>query len=298
MTLIEMLITLVIGAMILTALGGVVYQGLQFHAAAIERNELSLNGHFAMERMVTALRDTRLLLLPFNDNDSTAWDESVRNVLAVSLPLSTNLDHDGFPDADDDRDGLVDEDLPNGRTKDLTPGIYLIDDDGDGSIDEGTSNFDDDENNSIANEDPINGLDDDNDNTIDEDPGSDMNGDGCPGICGVDDDGDGQIDEGDTADDDEDGFVDEDWYNPLVFYMDNTTLKERTPVPWDEDGNGNVGGRDFISSDIADNVSLFRVERISRGNGRATLVDITLELTGPNGDTITLHSRTRVGGGS
>lgn len=298
MTLIEVLITLVIGAMILTAMGGVVSQGLQFHAAATERNELFLDGRFAMQQIVTALRDTRLLLLPFNDNDSTAWGESVRDVLAVTLPLTYDLDDDGFPDADDDRDGLVDEDLPNGRTRDLTPGIYLIDDDGDGSIDEGTSDFDDDENNSIANEDPINGLDDDNDGTIDEDPGSDINDDGCPGICGVDDDGDGQVDEGDPSDDDEDGLVNEDWYNALVFSLDTTTLKKRTPVPWDQDGNGNVDGRDFIVSDIAENVSLFQVERIPRGNGRATLVVITLELTGPNGDIVTLHSSTRVEGGS
>lgn len=311
-TLIELLVTLTIGAIIFAALTGVVFQGLQYHAAVTERNELSRQAHFAMERMVSALRNTRLLLLPFSDNDSTNWPENIREetvpasppigdstkataVLAVTLPLTYDLDHDGFSDADDDRDGKIDEDLPAGKTHDSASGIYLIDDDGDGWVDESFNIADDDEYISWPDEDPIDGIDNDGDNNIDEDPGADMNSDGCPGICYVDDDGDGQVDEGNVADDDEDGLVDEDWYNALVFYLDNSTMKERTPVPWDEDGNGNVGGRDFVISDIADNVTLFRIERLPRAGGRATLVDITLELTGPGDDTVTLHCRTRVG---
>lgn len=58
-----------------------------------------------------------------------------------------------------------------------------------------------------------------------------------------------------------------------------------------------VGGQDFISSDIAENVTRFRVERIPQGDDRQQLVAITLELTGPQtGETVSLHTRVRVGG--
>jgi len=312
-TLIELLITLAIGAIIFASLNGVIFQGLEFYDEASERNELSRQVHFAMEQMVAALRDTRLLLLPFNDRDSTNWPENIREetvpasppigdstkataVLAVTLPLTYDLDHDGFPDADDDRDGLIDEDLPADNAKDYAAGIYLIDDNGNGYIDDSLFS-DDDEFLWYSDGDPIDGLDNDGDGTIDEDPGDDMNNDGYAGLAGVDDDGNGTIDEAVAADDDEDGSVDEDWYNPLVFYLDNGTLKERIPVPWDETGDGTVSGRDFIISDIAENVTLFRVERLPRAGGRATLVDITLELTGHGGGTVTLHCRTRVGAG-
>jgi hypothetical protein len=113
----------------------------------------------------------------------------------------------------------------------------------------------------------------------------------------VDDDGDGAIDEGGTSDDDEDGQSDEDWYNPLVFYLDNGTLMERTPVPWDESGVGGVSGRDFIVEPIAGNVTRFRVERLPLNGGRHVLVDLTLELTNPvSRETVSINTRVRVGG--
>ena len=102
------------------------------------------------------------------------------------------------------------------------------------------------------NEDPVNGIDDDGDGSIDEDPASDMNGDGCPGICGLDDDEDSSIDEGVIDDDDEDTGSFDDPYDPVVFYLIGSSLVQRTPVPWNEDGisapDGPVDGRDFIVS--------------------------------------------------
>jgi hypothetical protein len=123
-----------------------------------------------------------------------------------------------------------------------------------------------------------------------------MNGDGCSGVCRVDDDGDGQIDEGAVADDDEDGLSDEDGLNPVVFYLDNSTLVQRTPVPWDADSSGQIDGRDFIEKALVEDVSRFRVERLPLNNRSHVLVDLTLELTSQkSGETVSLHTRVRVG---
>ena len=38
-------------------------------------------------------------------------------------------------------------------------------------------------------------------------------------------------------DDDEDGQDDEDWFDPVVFYLQGSALIERRAVPWDENGD-------------------------------------------------------------
>ena len=179
------------------------------------------------------------------------------------------------------------------------PGIRGIDDDGAGLVDDSFSPLaDDDESADFSqNEDPLNGIDDDGDGIVDEDPGADTNGDGCADICAVDDDADGSLDEGAAADDDEDGSVDEDWLDPVVFYLSGDTLMHRTPVPWDESGNGSVSGQDFISSAIADNVTRLLIERLPLTAAGVQLVDLTLELTSPDsGEMVSLNTRVRVGG--
>jgi prepilin-type N-terminal cleavage/methylation domain-containing protein len=313
-TVLELLISLVIGGILLLALNGLVGQGLHTYESVNGDNELARQARFAMEQMVRAVSRSTQLLLPLNDNPATNWPENIREetvppsppvgdsirasaVLAVTLDRSVDLDRNGIPDADQDGDGRFDEDTGSDRTNDQAPGIYLIDDDGDGQVDEGGDSGDDDEDGGVADEDPLNGLDDDGDANIDEDPGSDMNLDGCPGVCGVDEDGDGLIDESPAADDDEDGSIDEDWLDPVVFYLDNGTLMQRTPVPWDVDGSGGVTGRDFITQALAENVTRFRVERLPQAGERALLVELVLELTDPrSGARVSLETRVRVGG--
>ena len=102
--------------------------------------------------------------------------------------------------------------LDNGdQNGDGCPGRCGVDDDGDGQVDEGSINNDDEDQLLVA---PFTEF-------VDEDPPGDANLDGCPGRCGIDDDGDVFIDGADpqviacgapcaTADDDEDGLVDED----------------------------------------------------------------------------------------
>ncbi len=311
-TYVELLAAVTIAALLTIGLMGVVSEALQSRDIVSEQNDLNRQARFALQRMVRSVSHSRLLLLPHNDKPWSNWRENIREetvpptvptddsskytaVLAVTLPHYVDHDNDSFPDADNDRDGRIDEDLPNDWNYDSAPGIYLIDDDGDGIVDENISGDSDDES-STLNDDPIDGLDNDGDDNIDEDPPSDMNNDGCPGICGVDDDGDGQVDEGSADDDDEDGGQWEDWYDPLVFFLDGNTLKERMPVPWDEDSSGSVNGRDFITSDIADNVTRFRVERLRQLGNQPVLVEIILELASPlSGESVSLRTRVRVG---
>jgi prepilin-type N-terminal cleavage/methylation domain-containing protein len=312
LTLVELLVALMITGLMIAALNGIVGEVEGIRSFTRERSALAEDAHFAVERMVRAVQNTRNLMLPFPDNPNTNWREHVREqtippsppegdstfataVLAVTQDDAVDLDGDGIEDTDDDGDGQVDEDLYGDLTFDSAPGIVGIDDDGDGSIDEGGSTWWNDDEEGGGDEDPVNGVDDDGDGKVDEDPFRDMNSDGQPGLAGVDDDEDGNIDEGDPDDDDEDGQEDEDTLNPLVYYLQGNELIERTPVPWDENGGGVVSGLDFLESTIAENVTLFRVERVPDAGTRAQLVDLTLELTSPAGETISVNTRVRVG---
>ena len=316
-TYVELLITLAIASIIALGLSGVVRQALQSHDVVSEKNRLTREARFAMQRMVRTVSSSRRLLLPLSDNPNTNWPEHIREqtvpasppvgdstgasaVLAVTLPAYVDLDNDGFADADDDKDGVIDEDLHQDSQHDFSPGIMLIDDDGDGTVDEASADGDDDEDGAVD-EDKIDNIDNDGDGSVDEDPSSNINGDGCPGICGVDDDSDGVVDEGAAGDDDEDGGSFDDSYDPLVFFLNAGSLIERMPAPWDTDGisvpDGPVDGRDFIESVIADNVTYFRVERLLAIDGGDQLLDLTLALTSPIiGETVQLHTQVRLGG--
>ena len=313
-TLIELLVSLALAALLLAATSGLLNNTIGTEDLVAEQNQLQKDARFAMQRMVSALATTPRLVLPTADKPDTDWRENVREetvpasapegsstkataVLAVCPSPSVDLDGDGFPDADNDRDGRIDEDFPGDSSNDSEPGLQLIDDGGEGYVDEGFfADRDDDERLNASDEDPVNGIDDDGDGLIDEDPGADMNADGAPGIANVDDDGDGVIDEGSASDDDEDGLVDEDWLDTVVFYLQGDALIERHAVPWDESGDGSVTGRDFIESVIAENVTKFRVERLSATPSGLQLVELTLEITGPAGQIASITSRTRVGG--
>jgi len=296
LTLLEMLPALAIASVLMAALAGVVGQSLQAWAATREHTALSEDGRFAMERMVAAVRDTSRLILPLGENPATAWSESVRDVLAVTLAPTLDRDRDGFADADNDRDGRVDEDPPQDNTKDLAHGIVGIDDDGDGAVDEGapdaSGHFKNNDEAGTDGDDVLDGIDNDGDGSVDEDWKSDVSGDGASGLIGVDDDGDGLVDEGPAPDDDEDGANDEDWIDPIVFFLSGSTLIERLP------NLDPVDGLDFTERPIAENVNLLRVERLATSGARAELVDITLQIASPSGEIVDLHTRVRVGGGS
>lgn len=294
-TLIELLMALALAVLLVAALNGVTGHVLSTHDSVSRSNTLNREARFALEQITRAVSNSPRLLLPLADNAATAQAENVRTLLAVTLDHATDLDGNGIPDADNDGDGRFDEDPPADWTFDAAAGIYRIDDDANGTVDGGDPASDDES--ASADEDPVNGVDDDSDGSIDEDPAADLNGDGCPGICGVDDDGDGVVDEGSGDNDDEDGSTDEDWLDPVVFRLSGTQLLMRLPVPWDESGDGQVSGLDFIESPVAEQVSEFRVERLPDVPGRTAQLDIVLALTDAgSGATVRLTTRVRVGG--
>ena len=314
-TLVELVISMAIAALLLTGLQQLLGSGMAVMEHADERTDLARQARFAMARMTDAVRLSERILIPMANDPATPFDENVREqtvpasppqsgslfdsaVLAVTLSSTQDMDANGIADADNDGDGRLDEDLPADTENDGASGIRGIDDDGNGLADFLLSSAGDDDETILlaSDEDPVNGLDDDGDGKIDEDPGADNNGDSAPGIAGVDDDGDGSIDEGDIADDDEDGESDEDWYDPVVFYLSDSTLVERRPVPWDENADGAVDGRDVVESALADNVTLLRFERLTPSlAGQKQLVDVTLTLAEASGETISLNTRVRVG---
>lgn len=224
-----------------------------------------LEGLMAMERIAQGMQQSTVVVIP---NGQTP----TRNLLAFSG--SVNDDNDFyFGDALFPR---IDEDPDTDWNGDNFPGIQLLDDDGDTSVDEGGNVSDDDED-GTADEEILNGIDDDGDGQIDEDLGADMNGDGSSGIEAMDDDGDGLIDEGALDDDDEDGTSNEDPMNFMVYQISGGQLLERGPS----------GTTDRV---IANNVTTFSVtyEAPSPGvYGPRYLV--TLILNDGNGDLITFN---------
>lgn len=314
-TLIELVVSVAIASMLILGLSTVSSMISNAISVSSYNHQLTREAQFAMDQMVRAVANSRRLLLPLADNPNTNWPEHIRvqtlpatppigdstlatAVLAVTQAVDIDLNADGIADADNDGDGQIDEDLNADQTADNAPGIVLIDDDGDGEIDEISSSDQDDDEDGVQNEDGFNGIDDDGDGAVDEDSSADMNDDGDQGIDGVDDDNDGDVDEDSgSLNDDEDNQSDEDYYDAIVFYLNNGSLMLRTPVPWDESGDGVVNGLDYVSEPLAENVLLFRVERMAPGTGKVKLVDLMLELKHPqSAETLRLHTRVRVGG--
>ena len=320
LTYVEVLLTVAITSVIVLALMGVVNTATQTGNEVKERNSVTREARFALARMTRIVGHSPRILLPLADNPGTDWSENLREqtdppsppqgsstlataVLAVTLPSYVDLDGNGVADADNDADGRIDEDLPSDNNLDGAPGIVLIDDDGDGSVDEGggAKPEEDNDEDGKKNDDWLNLIDDDNDGSVDEDVEDDSNDDGKAGIRGVDDDADGVIDEGGKKDDDEDGSEDEDWYDSVVYFLragssGQLVLIERTPVPWDTNADTVVDGGDYRETEIARGVSHFRVERLQSAAG-VTLVDLTLVLTDAgSGESISLQTRVRVGG--
>lgn len=314
LTLIELLLSVAIGSMLIVGLSTVTSMISNTLSASSYNHQLTRDAQFAMDQMVRAVANSRHLLLPLADNPNTNWPEHIREqtvpatapigdstlataVLAVTLAADIDLNGDGTPDADNDGDGQFDEDLSGDQTSDNAPGIVLIDDDGDGEVDETSTTIQDDDEDGVQDEDWANGIDDDADGAVDEDSSADMNNDADQGVDGVDDDGDGQVDEGSgSSNDDEDSQTDEDYYDAVVFYLENGSLMQRTPVPWDESGDSVVNGLDYVTEPLAENVIVFRVERITPGAGLDQMVDLIIELSHPQTtETLRLHTRVRVG---
>lgn len=140
-------------------------------------------------------------------------------------------------------------------------------------------------------------ADNDGNGLVDEDCPSDNTNDGAPGIVGIDDDGDTSTDEGSVNENREDGSgytascdsggTGNDWLDPVVYYLQGTTLMERMPNLNPADGN------DYTEHPLVENVTNFSATR--RPQGRRVIVEITLDVANGN-ETINLSSRIRLGG--
>lgn len=309
LSLIELLVAVAIAGLIIAGMQGLIVMALDAEDDTRARNDGLQQARFAMQTMVNAVAGTQRLMIPLGENPATAWSESVRDVLAVTLDPRIDRDKDGWADANNDKDFLdinqnstrdaneperIDEDPTGDLTNDLKAGIIGIDDDNDGSIDEEHTGSgpvgDDDDEDGTANEDQWNGIDDDGDNTFDEDPKKQMTDDGLAGVALVDDDLDGTVDEGDKNDDDEDGLIDEDWLDAVVFFLNGTTLMQRIP------NIDPVDGTDYTEYPIADNITQLQIERVLGNDGQTVLVGITLQISPPTVEPINLNTRVRVGG--
>jgi prepilin-type N-terminal cleavage/methylation domain-containing protein len=256
-TLIELLLTVTIMGTIAAAGSAILSACLTAQGNSNARSTLYQEGLIAMERMTSGVRRCTYLLIPNQHNQ-------VRDILAFSGTY--NDDNDYY--FDDPLFPRIDEDPEEDMSGEKDPGIPTVDDDGDGSADEGS--WKDDDEDGISNEDPLDGIDNDGDGLIDEDFTDDATNDGEPGILAMDDDGDGSVDEGNDDDDDEDGSTDEDPLNALVYLFDSGSNRLRESFPETAE-----------TTDLSTHVTLFRAtyeapERI--------LIELTL--TGDDGETV------------
>lgn len=300
-TLVEVLLAMVIGSLLLAGLANITRSALSLSEEVSAQSQLDQQVHSAVQLMAETLRHSRRLLVPqqdsFNSSDRDYRRHGVNGaVLSFDISPIRDFNTDFVPDADQDGDGLVDEDPGPDTNNDLAPGVWGMDDDGDGQIDEG-SIFDDDEDGQI-NEDPVNGVDDDNDGRIDEDPSGDLNGDGEPGVANVDDDGNGQIDEGFIIDrDQENGAPNHDWYDTGVFYVEPPNiLRISTPVPWDANSDGFTNGRDIQIETVVTGVADLEFELLPRDSRHSDLVRIKMTLEDQHGRSATAEITAQVGG--
>lgn len=139
----ELLVAAAIAALVMTALAGVLGSVRQADTQFSERALLQRDARLALERIAMMVEGSRSLLVPLEVTTTS------RNVLAVSLPPGLDRNGDGYADADNNKNGSVDDDISTDYTNDGAPGIKGIDDDGDGTIDNGSTS-DNDENGSIA----------------------------------------------------------------------------------------------------------------------------------------------------
>lgn len=254
-TLVELLLALALLGILAGAGAGLLSASIRVQGEEGGRAALYQEGLQAMESITSGIRISTFVLIPNSHGP-------VRNILAFSGTV--NDDNDFY--FGDPLFPRIDEDTHQDMASDGGPGISGLDDDGDGSVDEGVSNDDDED--GVADEDPLDGIDNDGDGLIDEDVAVDMNSDGNDGIAGMDDDGDGSVDEGAFGDDDEDQAQNEDPLNPVVYSVPGGTGSLQV----------STGGQSAV---VANHVSFFQAtweapERI--------LVQLTL--TGDDGESL------------
>ena len=263
LTLVELLMAIAIFGLIATGATTLLSASLGAQAQGEANYKLYQEGLIIMERLTGEVKTTTLLHIPNNHTP-------IRTILAFSANINEDnddyFDDPLFPRIDEDNDDQL---FVEGF------GITGLDDDGNGTVDDGASKDDDDED-GTTDEEILDGLDDDGDGDVDEDLGKDSNGDSEPGISGMDDDGDLSVDEGNNEDDDEDGTRNEDGPNLILYSFDapNTTLYKITPDPVD-------GMTSAVYATISERVTFFQTTYLDPDK-----ILIELSLTDADGKTV------------
>jgi len=247
LSMVELLVSFTIMGIIAVVATPLFSTCLDTYRSSYARSVLYHEGLLAMERMTGRVKQCTYLLIPNNHN-------TTRNILAFSGFV--NDDNDYY--FDDALFPKIDEDPGSDMNNDGYSGIFNIDDDGNGAIDEESDN-DDDEDGKV-NEDRLDGIDNDSDGNIDEDLPQDTNGDNTPGIAGID----------------------KDFLNPLIYSFDSSanTLMEIFPHT-----NESVV--------LSTHVTFFQATYIyeapdpeSKARDSTILILIELTLTGDDGETV------------
>ncbi len=118
-TLIEVLIVTAISGMLMVSLSNVVGGALNANEVSKTKNDLNREASYAMRRIVEVVSHSPLLMITTNNGELQ---------IDTILDPQRDTDLDGFPDADNDKDGKIDEDLLLTTTG--------VDNDGDGDTDE------------------------------------------------------------------------------------------------------------------------------------------------------------------
>lgn len=141
---VELLVAVLIAAMVMAVLATATGSLQRGDALVSERLRLQRDARLALDRIAAMTEGSTRILVPLEVTSAS------RDVLAVALPPTLDRNGDGFADADNDRNGTPDDDLPADETNDGAAGIVGIDDDGDGTADNGVSSIDNDENGNLG----------------------------------------------------------------------------------------------------------------------------------------------------
>ncbi len=266
-TLVELLLVITIMGIIAGATMPLLSAMLNAHASVSARSSLYHEGLMIMGRITNGLRKTTIVAVPNGHNIT-------RDLLAFSRLVNTDNDF-YFGDPLFPR---IDEDTGDSYSG-SGPGIVGVDEDGDGTVDEG--NWKDEDEDGLFNEEWLNGTDNDRDGNIDEGIRSNSMKNNVQGILDFDDDGDGQVDEGGGSlkdDDDEDGVENEEEIL-FVVYVYNPFTDTLTEIHSDSDtGINSPAPQVVLSTQVTNFQAIYE---------SPALIQITLELTGEDGKVVT-----------
>jgi prepilin-type N-terminal cleavage/methylation domain-containing protein len=119
-SLIEMLIVVAILGIIMTGLQQVIATAVTSYNSTKDKQDMENHARFAMERMVRFVQETDLINLPDSATDQEKLEISERLLDTYNNDTQAYaLDGDGWLDADNDKDGIINEDTTTPDPQDI-----------------------------------------------------------------------------------------------------------------------------------------------------------------------------------